>query len=36
MLTTLITIWILHVAALATPGANVLLVSQLAAGTDGR
>src|SRR5450830_1597718 len=31
MLTTLITIWILHVAALATPGANVLLVSQLAA-----
>jgi len=31
MLTTLVTIWILHVAALATPGANVLLVSQLAA-----
>ena len=31
MLTTLITIWILHVAAMATPGANVLLVSQLAA-----
>ena len=31
MLTTLLTIWILHVAAMATPGANVLLVSQLAA-----
>jgi len=31
MLSTLLTIWILHVAALATPGANVLLVSQLAA-----
>lgn len=31
MITTLLTIWILHVAAMATPGANVLLVSQLAA-----
>ncbi len=31
MLTTLIAVWILHVAAMATPGANVLLVSQLAA-----
>ncbi|MDP3650820.1 MAG: LysE family transporter [Rhodoferax sp.] len=31
MFTTLLSIWILHVAAMATPGANVLLVSQLAA-----
>lgn len=31
MLATLATIWILHVSAMATPGANVLLVSQLAA-----
>jgi threonine efflux protein len=31
MLSILITIWLLHVAALITPGANVLLVSQLAA-----
>jgi len=31
MFTTLAAIWILHVAAMATPGANVLLVSQLAA-----
>jgi threonine efflux protein len=31
MLSTFITIWLLHVAALITPGANVLLVSQLAA-----
>lgn len=32
MLATLTSIWLLHVAALVTPGANVLLVSQLAAG----
>ncbi len=31
MLSTLIGIWLLHVAALLSPGANVLLVSQLAA-----
>jgi threonine/homoserine/homoserine lactone efflux protein len=31
MLSTFATIWFLHVAALLTPGANVLLVSQLAA-----
>ena len=31
MLTTLATIWVLHVAAMMSPGANVLLVSQLAA-----
>ncbi len=31
MLSTLATIWILHVAAMMSPGANVLLVSQLAA-----
>lgn len=31
MLTTFATIWVLHVAALLTPGANVLLVSYLAA-----
>ncbi|MDP2367670.1 LysE family translocator [Rhodoferax sp.] len=31
MLTTLSAIWLLHIAALVTPGANVLLVSQLAA-----
>jgi threonine/homoserine/homoserine lactone efflux protein len=36
MLTTLLTIWLLHVAALVTPGANVLLVSQLAAGDRAR
>lgn len=29
---TLISIWLLHLAAVASPGANVLLVSQLAAG----
>lgn len=31
MLSILLTIWLLHVAALLSPGANVLLVSQLAA-----
>jgi threonine efflux protein len=34
MLTTLVTIWLLHAAALLTPGANVLLVSHLAASGD--
>jgi len=33
---TLLTIWLLHVAALLSPGANVLLVSQLAAGDRAR
>lgn len=32
MIAALLSIWLLHVAALVTPGANVLLVSQLAAG----
>jgi len=36
MLTTFATIWVLHVAALLTPGANVLLVSHLAATGDRR
>jgi len=36
MLSTFITIWILHAAALLTPGANVLLVSHLAASGDRR
>lgn len=36
MLATLVTIWLLHVAALLSPGANVLLVSQLAASDRGR
>lgn len=36
MLTTFLTIWLLHVAALATPGANVLLVSHLAASGGRR
>jgi threonine efflux protein len=36
MLSTLLTIWLLHVAALLSPGANVLLVSQLAASDRGR
>lgn len=36
MLSTFITIWLLHVAALITPGANVLLVSQLAASGQQR
>jgi len=31
MLSTFVTIWILHVAAMVSPGPNVLLVSQLAA-----
>jgi threonine efflux protein len=36
MLSTLVTIWLLHVAALLSPGANVLLVSQLAASDHAR
>lgn len=36
MLPTLATIWILHVAAMMSPGANVLLVSQLAASDRTR
>lgn len=36
MLATLIGIWFLHVAALLSPGANVLLVSQLAASDRAR
>ena len=36
MLTTLIGIWFLHVAVLLSPGANVLLVSQLAASDHAR
>ena len=36
MLTTLLTIWLLHAAALLSPGANVLLVSQLAASDRGQ
>jgi len=36
MLSTFVTIWLLHVAALLTPGANVLLVSQLAASGHRR
>jgi threonine efflux protein len=36
MLSTFATIWFLHVAALLTPGANVLLVSHLAASGDRR
>lgn len=36
MLSTLLSIWLLHVGALLTPGANVLLVSQLAASGDRR
>lgn len=36
MLPILATIWLLHVAALVTPGANVLLVSHLAATGDRR
>jgi threonine/homoserine/homoserine lactone efflux protein len=36
MLSTLATIWILHVAAMSTPGPNVLLVSQLAASERAR
>lgn len=36
MLSTFITIWILHVAAMVSPGPNVLLVSQLAASDRAR
>lgn len=36
MLSTLLTIWLLHMAALITPGANVLLISQLAASGQTR
>src|SRR5258707_9453929 len=36
MLSTFVTIWILHVAAMMSPGANVLLVSQLAASDRAR
>ena len=36
MLATLIGVWFLHVAALLSPGANVLLVSQLAASDRAR
>jgi threonine efflux protein len=36
VLSTLVTIWILHVAAMMSPGPNVLLVSQLAASDRAR
>jgi threonine/homoserine/homoserine lactone efflux protein len=36
MLSTFLTIWLLHAAALLTPGANVLLVSHLAASGNRR
>lgn len=36
MISTLITVWFLHVAAMMSPGANVLLVSQLAANDRAR
>ena len=36
MLSTFVTIWILHVAAMTSPGPNVLLVSQLAASDRTR
>ncbi len=36
MLAVLVTIWLLHVAALVVPGANVLLVSHLAASGNRR
>lgn len=36
MLSILATIWVLHFAAMLTPGANTLLVSQLAASGDSR
>jgi threonine efflux protein len=35
MLSTLIAIWLLHIVATATPGANTLLVAQLAASGHG-
>ena len=36
MLSTFVTIWVLHVAAMLSPGPNVLLVSQLAASDRAR
>src|SRR5437868_10011473 len=36
MLSTFVAIWILHVAAMMSPGPNVLLVSQLAASDRAR
>lgn len=36
MITTLVTVWLLYVAAMVSPGANVLLVSQLAASGQVR
>ncbi|NNE38457.1 MAG: LysE family transporter [Gammaproteobacteria bacterium] len=36
MLTTLITIWLLHLAALVVPGANVLYITYLAASHNSR
>lgn len=36
MLSVFVTVWLLHVAALITPGANVLLISQLAASGQRR
>lgn len=36
MLSTLLTVWVLHVAVMLSPGANVLLVSQLAASDRAR
>ena len=36
MLSILMTIWFLHVAAMVSPGPNFLLVSQLAASDRGR
>ena len=36
MVSTFVTIWLLHVAAMLTPGANVLLVTQLAASGQRR
>src|ERR1043165_3715964 len=36
MLSTFVTTWILHVAAMVSPGPNVLLVSQLAASDRAR
>src|SRR5690242_2090605 len=36
MLSTFVTIWVLHVSAMLSPGPNVLLVSQLAASDRAR
>ena len=36
MISTLLTVWLLHVASMMSPGANVLLVSQLAASDRAR